>query len=93
MYDSKIGKFSLRNETAKADPRWWGSEPMWNTVHKSGLKSSTYFWPGSDGVIGGNHQSTINQLILIKGIDQIPGSRTTIGHHLKSELTKLSNGF
>ncbi|XP_076035320.1 venom phosphodiesterase-like [Oratosquilla oratoria] len=34
-------------------PRWWGGDPIWNTVMKQGKRSATYFWPGSDVAIEG----------------------------------------
>lgn len=55
MYDMEIGKrFYLGSETA-SDPRWWGGEPIWLTAKKQGLRTATYFWPGSDVNIQGNY--------------------------------------
>jgi predicted AlkP superfamily pyrophosphatase or phosphodiesterase len=51
------GTFSLSNREAKADPRWWGGEPIWNTVEKQGLKAGAMFWPGSEAVINGRQAS------------------------------------
>ncbi|XP_033103056.1 venom phosphodiesterase-like [Anneissia japonica] len=47
MYDPDLGVFSLSG-TEKFDKRWWGGEPIWNTVMKQGKRAATYFWPGSD---------------------------------------------
>jgi predicted AlkP superfamily pyrophosphatase or phosphodiesterase len=47
------GEFSLSNRAVLADPRWWGGEPIWNTVEKQGRKAGAMFWPGSETVIGG----------------------------------------
>ncbi|XP_062607940.1 uncharacterized protein LOC134269752 isoform X1 [Saccostrea cucullata] len=53
MYDTDIKeKFSLSSANA-SDPRWWGGEPIWNTVRKHNKKSATYFWPGSEHEIEG----------------------------------------
>ncbi|XP_078319808.1 uncharacterized protein LOC111119482 isoform X2 [Crassostrea virginica] len=53
MYDTEITeKFSLSSPNA-SDPRWWGGEPIWNTVKKHKKKSATYFWPGSEVEIEG----------------------------------------
>ncbi|KAK3882852.1 hypothetical protein Pcinc_012785 [Petrolisthes cinctipes] len=41
------------DESLKA--RWWGGEPIWNTVTDQGKKSATYFWPGSDVPINGKY--------------------------------------
>lgn len=36
------------------DSKWWnGGEPIWITAVKQGLKSATYFWPGSEAEIRG----------------------------------------
>ena len=37
----------------QSDPRWWGGEPIWNTVEKQGLKAGAMFWPGSETLING----------------------------------------
>jgi predicted AlkP superfamily pyrophosphatase or phosphodiesterase len=47
------GEFSLSNRDVLADPRWWGGEPIWNTVEKQGRIAAAMFWPGSETVIGG----------------------------------------
>lgn len=53
MYDTEITeKFSLSSPNA-TDPRWWGGEPIWNTVKKHNKTSATYFWPGSEVEIEG----------------------------------------
>ncbi len=54
MRDAGIpGEFSLSNREVLADPRWWGGEPIWNTVEKQGKVAAAMFWPGSETVIGG----------------------------------------
>ncbi|CAI9293198.1 unnamed protein product [Lactuca saligna] len=30
------------------EPKWWLGEPIWETIANQGLKSATYFWPGSE---------------------------------------------
>jgi predicted AlkP superfamily pyrophosphatase or phosphodiesterase len=47
------GEFSLSNREVQNDPRWWGGEPIWNTVERHGLTSAAMFWPGSEVMIGG----------------------------------------
>ncbi|XP_060581540.1 uncharacterized protein LOC132738125 isoform X2 [Ruditapes philippinarum] len=55
MYDINIGKrFYLGSETS-SDPRWWGGEPIWLTAKRQGIKTATYFWPGSDVKIQGEY--------------------------------------
>ncbi len=54
MYDAQLGHFSLSNRRAVGDGRWWdGAEPVWLTLHKAGVKSAMYFWPGSEAEILG----------------------------------------
>ncbi|MGH7674813.1 MAG: ectonucleotide pyrophosphatase/phosphodiesterase, partial [Gemmatimonadales bacterium] len=55
MWDAALGWFSLDDSSAasRADPRWWGGEPLWVTAVKQGKRSATYFWPGSDVEIAG----------------------------------------
>jgi len=53
MIDARIGeRFSMSAPTAR-DNRWWGGEPLWNTVRKQGQISASMFWPGSDVDVGG----------------------------------------
>jgi predicted AlkP superfamily pyrophosphatase or phosphodiesterase len=47
------GRFSMSNHEAVSDPRWWGGEPMWNTVERQGLVAAAMFWPGSEAPING----------------------------------------
>ena len=47
------GEFSLSNRDVLADPRWWGGEPIWNTVERQGMVAAAMFWPGSEAKIGG----------------------------------------
>jgi predicted AlkP superfamily pyrophosphatase or phosphodiesterase len=54
MRDPEIpGEFSMSNRTVLADPRWWGGEPIWNTVEEGGRPTAPMFWPGSEVAIGG----------------------------------------
>lgn len=47
------GRFSMSNRDVMADPRWWGGEPVWNTVERQGKVAAAMFWPGSETAIGG----------------------------------------
>jgi predicted AlkP superfamily pyrophosphatase or phosphodiesterase len=51
------GEYSMSNRDVQDDPRWWGGEPIWNTVERHGKVAAAMFWPGSEAVIGG-HQAT-----------------------------------
>ncbi|MGM0506899.1 MAG: ectonucleotide pyrophosphatase/phosphodiesterase [Bacteroidota bacterium] len=54
MEDSELpGRFSLRNREAIIDGRWYGGEPIWNTIQRQGLTAATLFWVGSEAEIGG----------------------------------------
>jgi predicted AlkP superfamily pyrophosphatase or phosphodiesterase len=47
------GRFTMDNRAVIADPRWWGGEPIWNTVERQGRVAGAMFWPGSETAIGG----------------------------------------
>ncbi|XP_061191232.1 ectonucleotide pyrophosphatase/phosphodiesterase family member 5-like [Saccostrea echinata] len=51
MYDPEFNEtFSPRTRESK----WWNDgEPIWITAVRNGLKSATYFWPGSEVKIRG----------------------------------------
>uniref|UniRef100_A0A8D0L4Z9 Ectonucleotide pyrophosphatase/phosphodiesterase 1 n=1 Tax=Sphenodon punctatus TaxID=8508 RepID=A0A8D0L4Z9_SPHPU len=53
MYDPKRNaSFTLRNPE-KFNPQWYQGEPIWLTAMNQGLKTATFFWPGSDVKING----------------------------------------
>ncbi|XP_043995260.1 venom phosphodiesterase 2 isoform X2 [Gambusia affinis] len=54
MYDPVFNaSFSLGNDE-KNNPAWYLGQPIWNTATHQGLKSGTFFWPGSDVKINGS---------------------------------------
>lgn len=54
MRDPALGKFSLSNQAATSDGRWWAeAEPIWVTAQKHGLRTATMFWPGTEASIHG----------------------------------------
>jgi predicted AlkP superfamily pyrophosphatase or phosphodiesterase len=54
MFDAAIGRtFTITDTAVTHDPRWWGGEPLWNTVERQGKKSASFFWVGSDVKING----------------------------------------
>lgn len=58
MRDADVpGEFAMSNREVLADPRWWGGEPIWNTLEKQGGIASAMFWPGSEAAINGRHAS------------------------------------
>ncbi|XP_047480634.1 LOW QUALITY PROTEIN: venom phosphodiesterase 2-like [Penaeus chinensis] len=55
FYDPEYhATFSMGSEES-LQGRWWGGEPIWNTLTRQGKMSATFFWPGSEADIGGQH--------------------------------------
>ncbi|XP_071090159.1 ectonucleotide pyrophosphatase/phosphodiesterase family member 5-like [Haliotis cracherodii] len=51
MYDPE---FDATFNMGTKQTRWWdGGEPLWVTAKKQGLKTGTYYWPGSEVEIQG----------------------------------------
>lgn len=40
--------FSMFDDAAQRDPRWWGGEPIWITAERQGVTAGTLFWVGSE---------------------------------------------
>jgi predicted AlkP superfamily pyrophosphatase or phosphodiesterase len=40
--------FGMSKPASNAEARWWGGEPVWITAEKQGVRSASYFWPGSE---------------------------------------------
>ena len=58
MADASLGKaFVYKEQSTIEDPAWWGSEPLWVSAEKQGVRSATMFWPGSSVAIRGVHPS------------------------------------
>ncbi|KAK3577563.1 hypothetical protein CHS0354_026532, partial [Potamilus streckersoni] len=55
MYDEDINQIFTLSSSTKSDPRWWKGEPLWIRAQKQGLRTATYFWPGSDVNITGRY--------------------------------------
>ncbi|KAM9839059.1 venom phosphodiesterase CdcPDE [Aulostomus maculatus] len=54
MYDPVLdASFSL-SSPEKDNPAWYLGQPIWHTAKYQGLKSGTFFWPGSDVKINGS---------------------------------------
>jgi predicted AlkP superfamily pyrophosphatase or phosphodiesterase len=45
--------FAISRPREVRDPMWWGGEPIWVTVQRSGQLAGAMFWPGSEAPIGG----------------------------------------
>ncbi|PPV07165.1 phosphodiesterase-nucleotide pyrophosphatase [Xanthomonas bromi] len=53
MRDPTLGGFWLSKPDAVGDARWWGGEPVWVGVEKTGQHAATWSWPGSEAAIKG----------------------------------------
>ncbi len=54
MYDPKWEEwYRISDREAVEDGRWYGGEPIWNTLEKQGIKTGTMFWVGSEADIQG----------------------------------------
>ncbi|MFH6935704.1 ectonucleotide pyrophosphatase/phosphodiesterase [Flavobacterium sp. FlaQc-30] len=48
FYDAALNEsFSLSSD-AKTDSRYYGGNPIWNLAEQQGVKTGSFFWPGSD---------------------------------------------
>jgi predicted AlkP superfamily pyrophosphatase or phosphodiesterase len=45
--------FGLDKKAEVQNARWWLGEPIWVTAEKQGVRSASYFFPGSEAAIGG----------------------------------------
>uniref|UniRef100_A0A8C5CIJ4 SMB domain-containing protein n=1 Tax=Gadus morhua TaxID=8049 RepID=A0A8C5CIJ4_GADMO len=55
MFDPVFNaSFSLSNEE-KDNPAWYLGQPIWHTARYQGLRSGTFFWPGSDVRVNGSY--------------------------------------
>lgn len=54
MRDPVLGNFSPGNRAANTDGRWWNqAEPIWVTAQKEGLRTASFFYPGTQAEIRG----------------------------------------
>jgi endoglucanase len=45
--------FRVKDTGSVRDGRWFGGVPIWVAAQREGLRSSVYFWPGSEGEVAG----------------------------------------
>jgi predicted AlkP superfamily pyrophosphatase or phosphodiesterase len=58
MRDPVLGSFSPPNRAANTDGRWWDqAEPIWITAEKQGLRTASFFYPGTQAEIHGKRPS------------------------------------
>lgn len=56
MYDPKWDEwYRIRDREAVEDGKWYGGEPIWNTLEKQGVRTGTMFWVGSEADIQDRH--------------------------------------
>lgn len=56
MYDPEWEEwYRISDRQAVEDGKWYGGEPIWNTLEKQGIKTGTMFWVGSEADIQGMH--------------------------------------
>ncbi|MCD0470792.1 ectonucleotide pyrophosphatase/phosphodiesterase [Flavobacterium sp. JAS] len=48
FYDSTLNESFSLSTNAKNDSRFYGGNPIWNVAEQQGVKSASFFWPGSD---------------------------------------------
>jgi predicted AlkP superfamily pyrophosphatase or phosphodiesterase len=48
-------RFSLGDPKTKADPKFYGGEPIWLTAKRQGLRTAVFYWPGSDVKVLGQY--------------------------------------
>uniref|UniRef100_A0A8C2P4D0 SMB domain-containing protein n=1 Tax=Capra hircus TaxID=9925 RepID=A0A8C2P4D0_CAPHI len=53
MYDPQMNAYFALKSKEKFNPEWYKGEPIWLTAKNQGLKTGTFFWPGSDVKIKG----------------------------------------
>ena len=54
IYDADFDAvFRMNKKEEVTNGRWWLGEPVWVTAEKQGVKTATYFFPGSEAAIKG----------------------------------------
>ncbi|HSD08849.1 ectonucleotide pyrophosphatase/phosphodiesterase [Flavobacterium sp.] len=48
FYDSTLNEYFALSTKAKNDSRFYGGNPIWNVAEQQGVKTASFFWPGSD---------------------------------------------
>ncbi|MFL5620584.1 MAG: ectonucleotide pyrophosphatase/phosphodiesterase [Gemmatimonadaceae bacterium] len=54
FYDPAFGGwFRVKDSTTVRDGRWYGGTPIWVAAEREGVRTSVYFWPGSESAVQG----------------------------------------
>jgi predicted AlkP superfamily pyrophosphatase or phosphodiesterase len=48
FYDTAMNESFSLSTNAKNDSRFYGGNPIWNAAEQQGIKTASFFWPGSD---------------------------------------------
>ncbi|WP_026730547.1 ectonucleotide pyrophosphatase/phosphodiesterase [Flavobacterium denitrificans] len=48
FYDAQLNESFSLSSNAKNDSRFYGGNPIWNLAEQQGVKTASFFWPGSD---------------------------------------------
>jgi len=46
-------RFVYTDRRTSADGSWYGGVPLWVLAERQGMRTACFFWPGSEGAIGG----------------------------------------
>jgi predicted AlkP superfamily pyrophosphatase or phosphodiesterase len=65
-------EFVYSNPTVALDPKWWKGLPFWSVARQAGIKTASYFWPGSEVAINGSVELMSNYIISPYS-DSVPG--------------------
>jgi alkaline phosphatase D len=58
FYDpARKASFSMRDYDAVKNGSWWGGTPLWALAEKQGMRTASFFWPGSEAEIDGKRPS------------------------------------
>jgi predicted AlkP superfamily pyrophosphatase or phosphodiesterase len=58
FYDpSRKEKYSYADPKTSGDGSWYGGTPLWELAEKQGMRSASFFWPGSEAEIQGRRPS------------------------------------
>ncbi|MBW8768250.1 MAG: alkaline phosphatase family protein, partial [Gemmatimonadetes bacterium] len=53
FYDPALDRWFRVKDTSSRNGQWYGGVPIWVAAQREGVRSSVYFWPGSEGVVAG----------------------------------------
>ncbi|MGD8426224.1 MAG: ectonucleotide pyrophosphatase/phosphodiesterase [Balneolaceae bacterium] len=56
MYDPQWDQwYHISDRSAVQNGKWYGGEPIWNTLEKQGIRTAPFFWVGSEAAIEDIH--------------------------------------